>query len=153
MANTYTQLHIMTVWAVKHRHGLIAPDWKENLYQYITGIVQARGHKLLRINGMPDHVHLFFGLKPTESVSALMQQVKEQSTKWINGQRLCNGKFEWQDGYGAFSYGHSQIDNVVKYIINQESHHRKQSFLEEYRQLLDAFEVPYNEHYLFHEPV
>ena len=153
MANTYTQLHIMTVWAVKYRHGLIAPDWKENLYQYITGIVQNRGHKLLRINGMPDHVHLFFGLKPTESISTLMQQVKEQSTKWINGQRLCRGKFEWQDGFGAFSYGHSQIDDVVQYIINQEEHHQKKSFLEEYRQLLDAFEVPYDVRYLFQEPV
>lgn len=153
MANTYSQLHIMTVWAVKYRHGLIAPDWKENLYQYITGIVQNRGHKLLRINGMPDHVHLFFGLKPTESISTLMQQVKEQSTKWINGQRLCRGKFEWQDGFGAFSYGHSQIDDVVQYIINQEEHHQKKSFSEEYRQLLDAFEVPYDVRYLFQEPV
>lgn len=153
MANTYTQLHIMTVWAVKYRHGLIAPDWKENLYQYITGIVQNRGYKLLRINGMPDHVHLFFGLKPTESISALMQQVKEQSTKWINGQRLCWGRFEWQDGFGAFSYSHSQIDDVVQYITNQEEHHQKKSFLEEYRQLLDAFEIPYDARYLFHEPV
>lgn len=153
MANTYTQLYIMTVWAVKYRHDLIAPGWKENLYQYITGVVQTRGHKLLRINGMPDHVHLFFGLKPTESVSTLMQQVKEQSTKWINGQRLCRGKFEWQDGFGAFSYGHSQIDDVVKYIINQEEHHRKKSFLEEYRQLLDVFKIPYDDRYLFQEPV
>ena len=133
MANTYSQIHIMTVWAVKFREGLIHPQWKESLYQYITGIVQQRGNKLLRINGMPDHVHLFFGMKPNECLSKLMQEVKENSSKWINKEGLCPGRFAWQDGYGAFSYSHSQIHDVVQYIIHQEAHHRKRSFLEEYQ--------------------
>lgn len=153
MANTYSQIHIMTVWAVRFRHGMIHPDWKENLYQYITGIVQSRNNKLLRINGMPDHVHLFFGMRPKECLSTLMQEVKENSSKWINNQKLCNKKFEWQEGFGAFSYGHSQINDVVQYIINQEAHHRRKTFLEEYRQLLDLYEVPYDERYIFHEPL
>jgi putative transposase len=153
MANTYTQLYIMSVFAVKHRHGLIQAQWKERLYQYITGTVQNRGHKMIRINGMPDHVHLFIGLHPNESVSKLIQEVKEQSSKWINQQQCCRGHFSWQDGYGAFTYARSQIDRVARYIENQEEHHRRHSFLEEYRQLLRSFEINFDERYVFHEPV
>lgn len=149
MPNTYTQLYIQTVFAVKHRHGLIRTAWKEDLYRYITGIVQNQGHKLLTVNGMPDHVHAFIGLNPKQSVSELMQYLKMDSAKWINEKRLTPGRFEWQSGYGAFSYGHSQIDSVVKYIQNQEEHHRKWTFLEEYMAFLQKFNVPYDERYVF----
>lgn len=150
MSNTYTQLYIQFVFAVKHRHGLIEPSWKERLYQYCTGIVQERGHKMIRINGMPDHLHVFIGLNPKESISTLMQNLKGDSSLWINEQGFCRGHLEWQSGYGAFSYGRSQVDDVVKYIINQEEHHCTKTFLEEYTALLRAFEVEYEEEYLFH---
>ena len=149
MANTYTQLYIQFVFAVKHRHGLIHSEWRDDLYRYMTGIVQAQGHKLLAINGMPDHIHVFVGLNPKQSISDLMQDVKADSSKWINDKRLVLGRFEWQTGYGAFSYGQSQIDNVVKYILNQEHHHRERTFLDEYRLLLKKFDVPYDERYIF----
>lgn len=149
MPNTYTQIYLQTVFAVKHRHGLIQPIWKENLYRYITGIAQKQGHKMLAINGMPDHVHAFIGVNPKQSISDMMQDVKGDSSKWINDKRLIVGRFEWQTGYGAFSYGHSQIDDVVKYIINQEAHHRKRTFMEEYAGFLQKFDVPYDERYIF----
>lgn len=149
MPNTYTQIYIQTVFAVKHRHGLIRAEWKGDLYRYMTGIVQKQGHKLIAINGMPDHVHAFIGLNPKQSISELIQYLKMDSSKWINESRLTPGRFEWQTGYGAFSYGHSQIDNVVKYIQNQEEHHRKRTFLEEYVLFLDKFNVPYDERYVF----
>ena len=149
MPNTYTQLYIQTVFAVKHRHGLIGTAWKEDLYRYMTGIVQNQGHKLIVVNGMPDHIHAFIGLNPKYSVSELMQYLKMDSAKWINEKRLTIGKFEWQSGYGAFSYGHSQIDSVVRYIQNQEEHHRKKTFLQEYTAFLQKFNVPYDERYVF----
>lgn len=149
MPNTYTQIYIQTVFAVKHRHGLIRAEWKGDLYRYMTGIVQKQGHKLIAINGMPDHVRAFIGLNPKQSISELIQYLKMDSSKWINESRLTPGRFEWQTGYGAFSYGHSQIDNVVKYIQNQEEHHRKRTFLEEYVLFLDKFNVPYDERYVF----
>ncbi|RYF62758.1 MAG: IS200/IS605 family transposase [Cytophagaceae bacterium] len=149
MPNTYTQLYIQTVFAVKHRHGLIRTKWKEDLYRYMTGIVQNQGHKILAINGMPDHVHVFIGINPKQSVSELMQNIKGDSSLWINDNKFTTGKFEWQTGYGAFPYGHSQIDTVVKYIQNQETHHQKRTFLEEYTQFLTKFNVPYDERYLF----
>ncbi|TAE23412.1 MAG: IS200/IS605 family transposase [Cytophagales bacterium] len=149
MPNTYTQIYIQTVFAVKHRHGLIRSEWKEDLYRYMTGIIQKQGHKLIAINGMSDHVHVFIGLNPKQSISELLQYLKMDSSKWINENRLVQGRFEWQTGYGAFSYGHSQIDDVVKYIQNQEEHHRKRTFLEEYTLFLDKFNVPYDERYVF----
>ncbi len=149
MANTYTQIYLQTVFAVKHRHGLIQSAWKETLYRYITGIVQNQGHKLLAINGMPDHLHLFMGINPKQSISDLMQDVKGDSSKWINDNHHTKGRFEWQAGYGAFSYGQSQIDVVVKYIQHQEAHHRKYTFMEEYTTFLRKFNVPYDERYLF----
>jgi putative transposase len=149
MPNTYTQIYVQTVFAVKHRHGFIRTEWKEDLYRYITGIVQNQGHKLIAINGMPDHVHVFIGINPKQSISELIQQVKTDSSKWINENRLTVGRFEWQTGYGAFSYGHSQMDDVVQYIRNQEEHHHKRTFLEEYEAFLQKFEVPYDERYVF----
>jgi putative transposase len=149
MANTYTQIHIHFVFAVKYRLGLINPEWKEQLYKYITEITQSNNHKLLAINGMPDHIHILIGMRPTQSISDLMKEVKQSSSLWINEKKLSSIKFEWQEGYGAFSYSKSQIDNVIKYINNQEEHHKKKSFIEEYLEMLTKFEVEYDEKYVF----
>ena len=149
MANTYTQIHIQTVFAVQNRLSLIQPTWKVELYRYMTGIIQNHGHKLLQINGMPDHVHILFGMRPTQSLSDLMKQVKQDSSKWINDNRLVRGKFAWQAGYGAFSYSKDQVQQVIRYIQNQENHHQKLSFYDEYIGLLEEFNVDFNEAYLF----
>ena len=149
MANTYTQLHIQLVFAVKYREALIQKEWKERLHQYITGILQQNEHKLLQINSMPDHIHIFIGMRPHQSISALMQNAKSESTKWINNQKLCASSFNWQEGYGAFSYGRSQIDQVCKYVLNQKQHHAVKSFKTEYIDLLTLFEISFNDKYLF----
>ena len=149
MANTYTQLYIQTVFAVENRGCLIQTEWKDELYKYITGIVKNNGHKLIAINGMPDHVHIFIGMKPDQSVSDLLQDIKGGSSKWINEKRFVRGKFQWQLGYGAFSYSQSHIDNVIRYIQRQEEHHKRKTFKEEYVALLKAFQVEHNEKYLF----
>lgn len=151
MPNTYTQIHIQFVFAVKFRHGLISSSWKDELYQYITGIVQNNKHKLICINGMPDHIHILIGVRPHQSISDLMQDVKGGSSKWINEKKFLKGKFEWQQGYGAFSYGKSQVKDVVHYIQNQEQHHQKKTFLQEYVEFLEKFEVEYEELYIFKE--
>jgi REP element-mobilizing transposase RayT len=149
MANTYTQIHIQTVFAVQNRQSLIGDEWKEDLYKYMTSIIQNNNHKLLQINGMPDHVHILFGLRPVQAISNLMKQVKQDSSKWINQNRLARGKFSWQEGYGAFSYSKSQLPRVVKYIQNQQEHHKTKSFREEYLGLLKTHEVDYDERYIF----
>jgi REP element-mobilizing transposase RayT len=151
MANTYTQIHIHFVFAVKFRHGIIQSKWKEDLYKYITGIIQNNNHKLLAINGMPDHIHILIGLRPAQSISDLMKDVKQSSSKWINDNKLTSGHFEWQEGYGAFSYSKSQIDKVVSYIQNQELHHKKKTFKEEYLDFLEKFEIDYDEKFIFKE--
>jgi REP element-mobilizing transposase RayT len=149
MANTYTQMHHQFVFAVQNRLSLIEPVWKSKLYGYITGIVQKHDHKLLAINGMPDHIHIFVGMRPTQSVSDLLQDIKSSSSKWINDNRLVKGKFQWQEGYGAFSYSKSHVPAVINYILNQEIHHRKKSFIEEYVEFLDNFDVEYDPKYIF----
>ena len=149
MANTYTQLHIQFVFAVQNRISLIQPSWEEELFKYITGIVKNHKHKMIAINGMPDHIHLFVGLHPVQSISNLLQVVKGESSEWINNKGFVRGKFQWQEGYGAFSYGHSQVNQVYQYIMNQKEHHEKQTFLEEYRGLLEKFEIVYDEKYVF----
>lgn len=149
MPNTYTQIHIQCVFAVKYRASIIEPNWKETLHRYITGIVQNHTHKVITINSMPDHVHLFFGFRPNQSLSELMRLVKGESSEWINDQKLTPSVFRWQEGYGAFSYSRSQIKSVCEYIENQEEHHRKRTFLEEYKRFLDQFEVEYDERYIF----
>jgi len=149
MANTYTQIHIQTVFAVRKRTGLIQKEWKDELYKYITGIIQAYDHKVLAINGMPDHLHVFFGMRPTQSLSNLMQDIKGSSSKWINDKKFTKERFEWQEGFGAFSYSKSQASNVIAYVQNQELHHQKLSFLEEYKKLLEEFEVEFDERYVF----
>jgi REP-associated tyrosine transposase len=149
MSNTYTQIHIQCVMAVKYRMAQIQKIWKEQLHKYITGIVQNNGHKMLAINSMPDHLHFFFGFRPSQSLSDLMQLVKGESSEWLNDHRICNSKFHWQTGYGAFSYSKSQIPIIAEYIHNQEEHHRKKTFLEEYKELLEEFEIEYDERYIF----
>ena len=149
MPDTYTQIHIHCVFAVKYRKSVIAADWKDRLYKYITGIVQNHGHKLLAINGMPDHVHLFFGMRPVQSLSDLMRLVKGESSEWINNERLSSSLFRWQEGYGAFSYTKKEIPVVCNYIHCQEEHHKKESFLEEYELLLNEFGIKYKKEYLF----
>jgi REP element-mobilizing transposase RayT len=149
MSNTYTQIHIHFVFAVRHRYGIINASWKDELYKYITGIVQNNNHKLICINGMPDHIHILAGVRPVQSVSDLMQDIKGSSSKWINNKKLVAGKFEWQEGYGAFSYGRSQLKEIINYIENQELHHKKKTFIEEYREFLKAFEVDFDEAYIF----
>ncbi|MEQ8415708.1 MAG: IS200/IS605 family transposase [Imperialibacter sp.] len=149
MANTYTQIHIQAVFAVKNRIGLIRKEWQNDLYKYITGIVQTHKHKMLSINGMPDHIHVFFGMRPSQSLSDLMQDIKGSSSKWVNTNKFTRGKFEWQEGYGAFSYSKSQVSNVINYIENQEIHHQRITFLDEYKEFLDKFEIDYDERYLF----
>jgi len=152
MANTYTQIHIQAIFAVQNRRSLIQDDWKEELYKYITGIVQNHDHKMLQINGMPDHLHVFFGMRPTQSLSDLMKIVKGKSSEWINESGFLKTKFSWQSGFGGFSYAKSQVPSVINYIKNQEIHHKKKSFHDEYIEFLDAFDVEYDERYLF-EPI
>lgn len=149
MANTYTQIHIQVVFSVQNRECIILNRWKDELYKYITGIVQNNNHKLLAIGGMPDHIHILFGLRPSQSLSDLMQDVKGDSSKWINGKRLTKGRFSWQEGYGAFSYSKKDLPAVISYINSQSHHHKQKTFSEEYLQLLKEFEVDYNDQYLF----
>ena len=153
MANTFTQIHIQCVFAVKFRAALISKTWQERLHDYIAAIIGNKGHKMLAINSMPDHLHVFFGMRPIEGLSTLMQVVKGDSSEWINKQRFVPGNFRWQEGYGGFSYKKNDVDTIVKYIPNQQQHHFKKSFLQEYRELLQEFEVAYDEQYLFREPV
>lgn len=149
MANTYTQLYIQFVFAVENRRSLIRQDWEEELYQYISGIVRNNKHKMIAINGMPDHLHLFIGFHTTQSIADLMRMVKGESSEWINSRKLVVGKFKWQEGYGAFSYGRSQVEKVCQYVLNQKQHHEKKTFVEEYVQLLEIFDIPYEQRYIF----
>lgn len=126
---------------------------KKKIYQYISGIIKANNHKLLAINGMPDHLHIFIGIRPTQSISDLLQDIKGSSSKWINEKKFLKVKFEWQEGYGAFSYSKSHVKNVINYIQNQENHHKKETFREEYLKFLKLFEIEYYEHYIFNEPI
>lgn len=149
MPGTFTQLYIQVVFAVKGRQNLIATSWKDELYKYISGIITNKGHKAIIVNGMPDHVHLFIGLKPSMALSDLVRDVKNNSSNFINKNRWVTGQFSWQEGYGAFSYAHSQIDQVYNYILNQEEHHHTTSFKEEYTTFLRKFQIAYHEKYLF----
>ena len=150
MADTYTQLYIHFVFVVKNRASLIHPSWEGNLYKYITGIIQNKSHKMIAIDGMPDHLHIFIGFKPSKgAMKELVKVVKGESTKWINEKGYAQGKFRWQTGYGAFSYSHSHIDRVYHYIHNQKKHHRKKSFKDDYLELLNNFDVDYDEKYIF----
>ena len=149
MANTYTQIHIQYVFAVKFRDAVITQDWEDNLHKYMTGIIQKYNHKVLAINGMPDHVHILVGMRPTQAPSDLMEQVKSSSSKWINEEKFLKTKFAWQDGFSAFSYTKSHVLIVIKYILNQKEHHKKVSFLDEYRSMLADLKIEFDEKYIF----
>ena len=149
MANTYTQIHLHVVFAVKGRAAAIPSAQAERLYRYMTGIVTAQGQKLLAINGMPDHVHLLIGLRPTLALSDLVRDVKASSAKFINEQGWLPGRFAWQAGFGAFSYSASRLPVVIRYIEQQQAHHQRQTFQEEYRALLEKFGVAYDPQYIF----
>jgi REP element-mobilizing transposase RayT len=149
MANTYTQIYTHYVFAVQNRLGLIQQKWKSELYKYMTGIVEQQGHKLLQIGGMPDHIHALVSMSPKQSPSDLMFHIKRSSSLWINENRFVMGKFSWQEGFGAFSYSKSQISDVANYIETQEKHHKKRTFMEEYLEFLELFDVEYDERYVF----
>jgi len=152
MPNTYTQLNIQFVFAVKYRAALIKNEWKEDLHKYITGIFQRNRHKMLQINSMPDHIHIFIGMRPHQSISSLIQNVKTESTKWVNEKKYGTSRFSWQEGYGAFSYSMKDVPTIIRYIQNQEIHHSKQFFLDEYREFLQTFDIDYDENYIFTNP-
>jgi putative transposase len=149
VANTYTQIHIQAVFVVKNRACIISPVWKDELYKYIAGIIRQNNHKLLIINGMPDHIHILLGLNPVQSLSDLIKDIKGSSSKWINETRNLKEKFVWQPGYGAFSYSKSQLGRVIEYIKKQEEHHKKKTFHEEYILFLKEQQIEYEERYLF----
>jgi putative transposase len=149
MSGTYSQIYLQTVFAVKGRESLILSNWEERLYRYITGIVQNNGQKMLAINGMPDHIHFLIGMKPSCCLSDLVREIKKSSNEFITENKFTKHKFTWQEGFGAFSYGHSQLDNVIQYIMNQKEHHTKRTFKEEYTGLLKKFNVEFDEKYLF----
>lgn len=149
MANTYSQIYIQIVFAVESRQNLIEPAHNDELQKYITGIVTAQKQKLIAINNLPDHVHILIGQRPDSTLSELVGDIKSGSTNFINRKRWLRGRFNWQEGFGAFSYGHSQLSTVIRYIQNQQRNHRKHSFHDEYIALLDRFRVPYDERYIF----
>jgi putative transposase len=149
MANTYSQIYIQTVFAVDGRLSLIRPEFKEELFKYLTGIVRNQGQKLIAINGMSDHVHSLIGLKPAMALADLVRDIKADSSEFINRKKWVRGRFSWQEGYGAFSYGHSQLGTIIRYIQNQEQHHRRRTFKDEYLTWLKKFQVPFDERYIF----
>lgn len=147
--STYSQIYIQVVFAVKNRKSLIEPTWEEQLYKYITGIITNKGQKLLAINGIPNHIHILIGMKPSCCLSDLVREIKKSTTSWIRDSKLCEYKFEWQQGFGAFSYSPSDLNSVISYIQKQKEHHKKKSFKDEYLILLKEFQVRYDEAYLF----
>ncbi|MBE0637425.1 MAG: IS200/IS605 family transposase [Bacteroidales bacterium] len=149
MADTYSQCYFHLVFAVKHRNALIRKPWKNDLEKYITGIVQNHGHKLIAIGTMPDHIHIFIGYNLNHLIPKLVEEIKTSSNKWIKENELSNFKFDWQKGYGSFTNSKSQLDRVVKYILNQETHHKKKTFREEYLNILKNNEIEHKDEYLF----
>jgi putative transposase len=149
MANTYSQIYIQIIFAVESRQNLIDPIHNDVLQKYISGIVTRQNQKLIVINNMPDHYHLLIGQRPDSNLSDLVGDIKSGSTNFINRQRWVKGRFNWQEGFGAFSYSRSQLDTVIRYVRNQQKHHKKRSFRAEYVSLLDKFQVPYDERYIF----
>lgn len=149
MANTYTQIYVQIVFAVKGRQNMIPKENREELHKFITGIITNRGQKSFAVFAMPDHVHILVSMSPTISISDLVRDIKAGSSKFINDKKWMIGKFNWQEGYGAFSYSRSNVDLVVKYILNQEEHHKKKTFREEYLEFMSKFEIEYDSKYLF----
>lgn len=141
MADVFHQLYIQIVFAVKNRQSLISPSWEEEFYKYTTGIIQNRGHKLIAIGGMPDHVHIFIGFKPAEALSDLVREIKKGTQVFITNKNFTSIPFNWQSGYGAFSYSRSHIDRVSTYILNQKEHHRKITFEKEFKRMLQQYDI------------
>ena len=151
MANTYTQLYFHIVFAVKGRNNFISKQWKDDLYKYLSGIIANKDQKLMIVNGMPNHIHLLIGTKPNCNLSDLIRDIKANSSKWINEKKFTNFHFEWQTGFGAFTVSQSVVPNVIEYIKNQEEHHRKKTFKEEYVEFLKAYQIDFKDEYLFDE--
>ncbi|MDQ6479250.1 IS200/IS605 family transposase [Dyadobacter sp. LHD-138] len=151
MANTYHQMYIQAVFAVKYRKAAIQLAWKKDLFGVIGNLINETGCKTLIVNGVEDHVHCFFGLKPSVSISDVMKNAKAKSSKWVNESRLLPHRFEWQEGYASFSYSRSHINAVHTYIQNQEAHHNKRTFREEYVDMLTKFDVNFDERYIFND--
>ena len=149
MANTYSQIYIQVVFAVQGRENLIKNEWRDELYKYITGIVKNHEQKLIVIGGVSNHIHILLGIKPNIALSDLMREIKANSSRFVNERKFVKGKFYWQEGFGAFSYSHSQLDAVIRYIENQEEHHTQKSFKDEYRGFLKNFRIEHDEKYLF----
>lgn len=149
MPGTFSQIYIQIVFAVKHRMPLLHKEWRGEVFKYIVGIIKSKEQKPIIVNGVEDHIHIFVGLRPSMSISDLVRDIKNNSTNFINERKWVEGRFSWQEGYGAFSYSHSQIQQVYDYILNQERHHRKSDFKEEYRELMKEFEISFEEKYLF----
>ena len=149
MANTFSQIYLQFVFAVQYRQALIPKEYKEELHKYITGLVQNRKAKMIAVHCMPDHAHIFVGFKPTIIIPDFVKEIKVESNEFINNKKWVKRQFNWQDGYGVFSYSHSHIDRVAKYVLNQEAHHKKKTFRKEYHEFLEKFAIPYEEKYLF----
>ncbi|MFZ6010169.1 MAG: transposase [Bacteroidota bacterium] len=149
MPDTFSQIYIQVVFTVKGRENLIHPSWSKELHRYIAGIISGKQQKSIIVNGMPDHIHAFIGLKPDQGISSLVRDIKNNSTNFINGKKFLRGRFSWQEGFGAFSYAHSQVKSVYNYILTQEEQHQKTTFKEEYLGLLQEFDVSFEEKYLF----
>jgi len=148
MGGTYSQLYIHVVFSVKGRQALLSPDWRKELFSYISGIISAKGHKSIIVNGVADHVHILLGMKPSIALSDIVRDIKNNSSKFITEKKWIRNRFEWQTGYGAFSYSHSQLSKIYRYIQDQERHHQKRSFKEEYIDLLQHFDIAYDERYI-----
>ncbi|HUF02922.1 MAG TPA: IS200/IS605 family transposase [Aridibacter sp.] len=149
MANTYSRLYAMVVFAVMGRAHVLKPDFREELFKYITGVVKNKGQKLMALGGVEDHIHIFLGFQPDIDLSDLVRDIKSNSSRFINENRLVRGKFMWQRGFGAFSYSHSHVDTVVRYVLHQEEHHMTASFMDKYLGLLDMYEIKYDDKYVF----
>ena len=149
MANTYTQCYVHLVFSPKHRAALIKKEWADDLERYITGVIQGEGHKLLQIKVMPDHIHIFIGYNINQTLPKLVETIKTSSNKYVSDEKFTTHKFDWQKGYGAFTHSKTQVDAVCKYILNQEEHHKKHSFREEYLDILQKNDIEYDEKYLF----
>jgi REP element-mobilizing transposase RayT len=149
MSGTFSQIYIQVVFATKGRESLIHSSWETELYKYTSGIIQNKGQKMLAINGMPDHIHILIGMKPSCCLSDLVREIKKSTNEFINEKKFLQFKFQWQEGYGAFSYSHSNLDNVIGYIMNQKEHHKKKTFKDEYLEFLQKFQIEYKPEYLF----
>ncbi len=153
MANTYHQIYIQAVFAVKYRESMLDKKWRESFFGVIGNLINETGCKTIIVNGVDDHVHCFLGLKPTISISELMKTIKAKSSKYINDNKLTPYRFEWQTGYGVFSYSQSHIDSVYHYIKIQETHHQKEPFISEYSKFIEKYQIPYDEQYIFIDPI